>query len=139
MKQFDLPRAFALVIGIVFLLVGILGFILNPTEGALLGIFAVNVEHNLIHVLVGVLGIAAALTGWPRLYAQGLGIVYLLVGILGFIPGLAPDGMLLGLVHINLADNLLHLIVGAAAALVGFLPLGRQTVAGAGEGWSKAR
>lgn len=54
----------------------------------------------------------------------------MLVGILGFIPGLAPDGMLLGLVHINLADNLLHLVVGAAAAIVGFLPLGRQAMSG---------
>ncbi|WP_052888053.1 MULTISPECIES: DUF4383 domain-containing protein [Thermogemmatispora] len=130
MRQFDLARGFALVIGIVFLLVGILGFILNPTEGALLGIFAVNIEHNVIHLLVGILGIAAAFTGWSRLYAQALGIVYLLVGILGFIPGLAPDGMLLGLVHINLADNLLHLVVGAAAAIVGFLPLGRQAMSG---------
>ncbi|GER82062.1 MAG: DUF4383 domain-containing protein [Thermogemmatispora sp.] len=137
MKQFDLARGFALVIGIVFLLVGILGFILNPTEGALLGIFAVNIEHNLIHLLVGILGIAAAFTGWPRLYAQILGIVYLLVGILGFIPGLAPDGMLLGLVHINLADNLLHLIVGAAAAIVGFLPVGRQALSG--ESYGRAR
>jgi hypothetical protein len=137
MRQFDLARGFALVIGIVFLLVGILGFILNPTEGALLGIFAVNIEHNLIHLLVGILGIAAAFTGWSRLYAQILGIVYLLVGILGFIPGLAPDGMLLGLVHINLADNLLHLIVGAAAAIVGFLPVGRQALSG--EGYGRAR
>jgi hypothetical protein len=139
MRQFDLPRTFALVIGIVFLLVGILGFILNPTEGSLLGIFAVNIEHNLIHVLVGVLGIAAALTGWPRLYAQALGVVYLLVGILGFVPGLAPDGMLLGLVHINLADNLLHLVVGAAAAIVGFMPLARQSATDSAQGWSKAR
>ncbi|MBX6754104.1 DUF4383 domain-containing protein [Thermorudis peleae] len=121
----DLARLFALVIGIVFLLVGVLGFLLNPSGGELLGIFAVNVVHNLIHVVVGVLGIAAAYTGRSRLFAQGLGIVYLLVGILGLIPGLAPDGMLLGLVHINMADNLLHLVVGALSALVGFTTIGQ--------------
>ncbi|QBD75460.1 DUF4383 domain-containing protein [Ktedonosporobacter rubrisoli] len=126
MAQYSIGRLFALVIGIIFLAVGLLGFILNPTAGALLGIFAVNIEHNLIHVLVGILGIAAAFTGKSRLYAQALGIVYLLVGILGFIPGLAPDGMLLGLVHINLADNLLHLIVGGLAAIIGFSTLSKQ-------------
>jgi hypothetical protein len=121
----DLARLFALVIGVVFLLVGVLGFLLNPSGGELLGIFAVNVVHNLIHVVVGVLGIAAAYTGRSRLFAQGLGVVYLLVGVLGLIPGLAPDGMLLGLVHINMADNILHLVVGALSALVGFTMIGQ--------------
>ncbi len=128
MGQYTLGRLFALVIGIVFLLVGILGFVLNPTGGSLLGIFAVNIEHNVIHVLVGVLGILAAFTGWSRLYAQALGVVYLLVGILGFISPLAPGGMLLGLIHINLADNLLHLVVGALAAIIGFSSLSRRSV-----------
>lgn len=121
----DLARLFALAIGVVFLLVGVLGFLLNPSGGELLGIFAVNVVHNLIHVVVGVLGIAAAYTGRSRLFAQGLGVVYLLVGVLGLIPGLAPDGMLLGLVHINMADNILHLVVGALSALVGFTMIGQ--------------
>ena len=125
----DLPQAFALVIGVVFTIVGLLGFLLNPTGGVLLGIFAVNLVHNVIHLVVGLLGIAAAFTGWSRLYAQGLGIVYLLVGILGFIPGLTTDGLLLGLVHINLADNLLHLVVGAIAAFIGFGTLQRRAPA----------
>ena len=113
-------RLFALVIGIVFLLVGILGLILNPTHGALLGLFDVDVVHNLVHLVVGILGVAAAFTGWSRYYNQGLGIVYLLVGILGFIPGLNPGGALLGLMHINIEDNFLHLIVGGVAAYLGF-------------------
>lgn len=120
MATTNIYKTFALAVGIVFLLVGILGFILNPTGGSLLGIFAVDVVHNIVHLLVGVLGIAAAYTGWPRYYARGLGIVYVLVGILGFIPGLDPMGMLMGIMHINIADNLLHLIVGAAALYVGF-------------------
>jgi Domain of unknown function (DUF4383) len=101
--------------------VGILGFILNPTGGELLGIFAVDVLHNLVHVLFGVLGIASAYTGWSRLYCQGVGVIYLLLGVLGFIPGLyLSDEMLLGLVHINLADNFLHLVLGGVAAYFGF-------------------
>ena len=67
-------RAVASVFGIAFLAVGVLGFILNPTGGELLGIFAVNVAHNLVHVAFGVLGIAAAYAGWSRLYLQGVGV-----------------------------------------------------------------
>jgi hypothetical protein len=116
-------RTVALALGIAFLGVGILGFILNPTGGELLGIFAVNVLHNLVHVLFGVLGIASAYTGWSRLYCQGVGVIYLLLGVLGFIPGLyVGEDMLLGLVHINLADNFLHLVLGGVAAIFGFAP-----------------
>lgn len=115
-----LNRIFALVVGIVFLLVGILGVILDPTKGDLLGLFSVNLVHNLVHLLVGILGIAAAFTGWSRYYNRGLGIVYLLVGILGFIPPLNPGGNLLGIMAINLEDNILHLVVGTLAAYLGF-------------------
>ncbi len=56
-----------------------------------------------------------------RTVALALGIAFLGVGILGFIPGLyVSDEMLLGLVHINLADNLLHLVLGGVAAYFGF-------------------
>src|ERR671912_476339 len=119
----SMVRAVASVFGIAFLAVGVLGFILNPTGGELLGIFAVNVAHNLVHVAFGVLGIAAAYAGWSRLYLQGVGVIYLLLCVLGFIPGLyVGEDMLLGLVHINLADNFLHLVLGGAAAFFGFAP-----------------
>jgi hypothetical protein len=119
----SMVRAVASVFGIAFLAVGVLGFILNPTGGELLGIFAVNVAHNLVHLAFGVLGIAAAYAGWSRLYLQGVGVIYLLLCVLGFIPGLyIGDDMLLGLVHINLADNFLHLVLGGAAAIFGFAP-----------------
>lgn len=120
-----MARTFALVVGIIFLAVGVLGFIPGVTtgDGLLLGIFAVDAVHNVIHLLVGALGVAAYYWDRARLYCQGLGIVYLLVGILGFIPALLfGDNMLLGLFHVNLADNLLHLVVGALAAYLGFAP-----------------
>lgn len=126
-----IQKTFALVVGIVFVLVGILGFIpaLVP-GGALLGIFAVDVLHNSVHLLIGVSGIAAAYTGFPRLYNQIIGIVYLLLAVLGFIPALSFNGALLGLVSINLSDNILHLVVGAVAVYVGFF-VGRREVAAA--------
>jgi ABC-type transport system involved in multi-copper enzyme maturation permease subunit len=122
-------RAVALVFGVSFLAVGVLGFILNPTGGELLGIFAVNVLHNLVHLLFGVFGIAAVIVRRSRIYLQGVGLIYLLLAVLGFIPGLfVGDEMLLGLVHINVADNFLHLVLGGAAAFFGFAPQYRRQV-----------
>jgi hypothetical protein len=120
-----MTRTFALVVGIVFLVAGVLGFIPGMTGGReyLLGIFAVDTVHNLINLVIGALGIVAYYWDRARLYCQGLGIVCLLIGILGFIPALLfGNGMLLGLFHVNLADNVLYLVVGAVAAYLGFAP-----------------
>lgn len=115
-----MARTFAMVLGVVMLLVGILGYVLNPTGGLLLGIFAVNAPHNAIHLVTGIAGLAAAFMGWARLFCQAFGVIYLLVGVLGLV---ATDGsgMLLGMVHNNMADNVLHLAIGGAAAFVGFV------------------
>lgn len=130
MNSSNIQKTFALIVGIAFVLVGILGFIpaLVP-GGALLGIFAVNVLHSIVHLLIGILGIAAAYTGFGRLYNQVLGIVYLLLGVLGFVPPLVINGALLGIVSINLADNLLHLVAGAAMVIVGFALAKTQVMA----------
>ena len=132
-----MTRTFTLVVGIVFLVAGVLGFIpgvtvhhvLGSVPGMasgheyLLGIFAVDTVHNLINLVIGVLGIAAYFWDQTRLYCQGLGIVCLVIGILGFIPALVlGNGMLLGLFHVNLADNVVYLIVGLVAAYLGFAP-----------------
>ncbi len=120
-----MTRTFALVVGIVFLVAGVLGFIPGITvdHEYLLGIFAVDTVHNLIHLVIGALGIAAYYWDRTRLYCQGLGLVCLLIGILGFIPAfLFGEGMLLGLFHVNVADNVLYLVVGAVAAYLGFAP-----------------
>ncbi|GCE50329.1 uncharacterized protein DUF4383 [Thermosporothrix hazakensis] len=129
MVSSQIQRTFAGVLGAVFLLIGVLGFIpfLTP-QNHLLGIFSINLSHNIVHLLFGVLGLAAAFTGFSQLYNQGVGIIYLLIGILGFIPALAPDGMLIGLVHINLADNLLHIVIAAASLYVGFVLRASQKV-----------
>jgi hypothetical protein len=114
-----MAKTFAMVLGVVLLLVGILGYVLNPAGGHLLGIFAVNGAHNAIHVASGIAGIAAALMGWARLYCQAFGVIYLLVGVLGLV-ATDTSGMLLGLIHNNMADNVLHLAIGGSAAYVGF-------------------
>ena len=114
-------KTFTFIVGLIFLLVGILGFILEPNRGLLLGIFAVDAVHNWIHVIVGAAGIIATLTLKSRLYSQILAIVYLIIGVAGFIPGaIDSHGMLFGFLHVNTADNILHLVVGAIAAYFGF-------------------
>ena len=130
----NIQRTVALVFGIVFLLVGLLGFVPALTPGgALLGLFMVNGLHSIVHLLFGVLGIAAAFTGYSRVYNKVGGVIYLVLAVIGFIAllgvsALAPNGMLLGLVMINMADNFLHLVLGLVLAYVGFAVNSSRTV-----------
>jgi hypothetical protein len=119
-----MTRTFALVIGLLFLLLGILGFVPSVTVDGeyLFGIFAVDAVHNLVYLLIGALGVAAYYWDRARLYCQVLGVFLLLIGIMGFIPALVFDEKLLGIFAVNLADNVLHLVVGAVAAYLGLAP-----------------
>jgi hypothetical protein len=120
-----MTRTFALVIGLLFLVLGIFGFVPSlTTEGGeyLFGIFAVDAVHNLVYILIGALGVAAYYWDRARLYCQVLGVFMLLIGIMGFIPALVFEEKLLGIFAVNLADNVLHLVVGAVAAYLGFAP-----------------
>lgn len=96
----------AKVLGVVFVLVGILGFFSDP----LLGLFEVDTVHNIVHIVLGLVLLAMA-------NKKGLlivGVLYLIVAILGFVMG---EGELLGLFHVNTADNWLHLVL--AVVLLG--------------------
>ena len=114
-------RILAFVLGIVLTLVGILGFFVSSsmTVGNLMG-FDVDVVHNLIHLLSGIVGLIAVFTGWSRRFNQIFGIVYLLVALAGLVPALYFSGRLLGLMHVNAADNVLHWVIALAAIIVGF-------------------
>lgn len=113
-------RILALVFGVVFLIIGIVGLIFDTNGGYLLG-FQVNLVHNLIHLITGVVALWAAFGGWSRWFNRVFGIIYILVGLAGLVPALYFNGhLLLGLVAINGADNVLHLVAGIVAALVGF-------------------
>src|SRR5712691_6206681 len=77
-------RIVALILGIVLTVIGLAGFLVAPTmaKGSVMG-FDADLIHNLVHLLTGVLGLAAVLMAWPRRYNQIIGIVYLLLGIAG--------------------------------------------------------
>ena len=114
-------QLYALIVGAVLVGAGILGFFYNSSfatgsqvpRDAVLGLLDVNAWHNIVHIATGALGLATfARAASARAYALGLGAVYLLVAILGFIAG---DGeVLLNLIPINTADNLLHLLLAIA-------------------------
>jgi len=52
------------------------------------------------------------------------GVVFLVVGILGFVPGVTKDQMLLGIFHVNTAHNAVHLLSGVIALFCGMSSLG---------------
>jgi hypothetical protein len=120
-------QVYALTFGATLVLAGIVGFFYNAdfstgdTErDALIGLFDVNGWHNVVHLLTGLAGLAAA-RSWSgaRLYGYAFGLTYLVVTAIGFAVG---DGeSLLGLIPVNTADNILHLaiaVLGLLAAIV---------------------
>src|SRR3954466_6893859 len=52
------------------------------------------------------------------------GLVFLVVGILGFVPAVTKDEMLLGIFHVNTAHNAVHLLSGVAALICGMMGAG---------------
>ena len=109
--------------GIVFILVGILGFIPNPIVGST-GIFETDLGHNLVHLAAGVILLFAGMQSeqLARLGLRVFGAVYLLVGLAGFavVDSAVGHGSLLNLVHLNSADNWLHIALGVVLIGIGF-------------------
>src|SRR5690349_3259686 len=97
----DMTRTFTLVFGVIYALVGIVGLIwpggFSQQPYTFLGIFQLNLLHNLVHLIVGVLGIAASRSSYStaRQYCQVFGVVFALLTILGLFepfPTLVPLG-----------------------------------------------
>src|SRR4051794_33282080 len=131
-----LTRRVALLYGIAFLGVGILGFVPGvnvhhghdehltvegPGHGYLLGLFHVNVLHNIVHLLFGVLGLACArsLTA-SRGYFRLVAVAYGLLTILGLIPAMKIQ-YTFGLIPIEGNDVWLHALLAVVAAYFGFI------------------
>lgn len=87
--------------------------------GQLLGLFPVNILHNLVHILFGVWGIAASRgLGGARLYARAVAVIYAILTVAGFIPGL---NILFGLVPLFGNDIWLHALLALIAAYYGWV------------------
>ncbi len=127
----NITQVFALVVGVVYLLVGVVGFAVTgftgvTTDGAdkLIG-FDLNVFHNVVHLAIGAGFIVVSLLRDPTI-AQGVviggGLVYVLAALLGFLNEL----QILSIDTEFAADNFLHLFSGLAAVIFGLLGA-RQT------------
>ena len=130
-------RTFALVFGIVFLIVGAGGFIpgltmmdhsghpadadvtLRSFFGYELGLFPVNVLHNIVHLLFGVWGLLAYKSlAASKSYGKGVAIIYAVLMVAGLVPGL---NTLFGLVPLYGNDVLLHAGLAIVAGYFGFV------------------
>ena len=117
---------YALGFGLVLVGAGLLGFFYESTftsdesvREPVLGILDVNGWHNVVHLATGALGLLAYTAGAyaARTYAFGLGAVYVLVAVWGFIVG---DGdSILSIVPVNTEDNVLHLVIGLTGLAAG--------------------
>ena len=121
-------QSLAALIAVVFLTVGVLGFIPGITthygdlafagDGStakLLGIFQVSVLHNIVHVLYGIAGLGLARTfEGARTFLIGGGVIYLGLWLLGIVGG--GDW-----IPVNTADNWLHFVLGLGMVTLGFV------------------
>ena len=120
----------ALLVGVTFVLVGLLGFVPGITtsfselsfasddSGAkLLGIFQVSVLHNLVHLLFGIVGIAMAKSvAGAKTFLVGGGAIYIVLFLYGLVIDLDSAA---NFVPVNAADNYLHLVLGIAMIALG--------------------
>lgn len=95
------------------------GALLGCGPGHVFGILDVNGWHNVVHIATGALGLAAFAAGAyaARTYAFGLGVVYLVVAIWGFVIGSGDS--ILSIIPINTEDSVLHLALGVTGLLAG--------------------
>ncbi|MEU9351988.1 DUF4383 domain-containing protein [Streptomyces griseoloalbus] len=128
----------ALIVGVVFLLIGVLGFIPGITtnydtmefaahhsDAKLLGIFQVSILHNLVHLAFGIVGLALARTAsQARLYLLVGGAIYLVLWLYGLI---IDHDSAANFVPVNTADNWLHLVLGLGMIALGALLTRRRT------------
>jgi len=126
-------KRIAMLFGAVFIVVGILGFMVPggmqmgdvANAPKLLGLFPVNLLHNVVHIAVGVWGLAAGRAYASAVaYCKLLGFVYLALAALGFV---IPAGF--GLIPIGGNDIWLHCFLGVVLVAVGFMAKEETTAA----------
>jgi hypothetical protein len=118
-----MAKTIATILGVAFILVGIIGFVSPGFLGTHL-----STTHNLVHIISGAValyfGLSASLSA-ARTFDIVFGIVYALLGVCGFALGSGPDRMFealssLGL-HLGTMDHIVHILLGVVFLIGGFL------------------
>ena len=127
-----MAKTVATILGIAFLLVGVVGFVAPGVGG-----FHLSTAHNLIHLVSGAIslyfGLAGTLSG-ARLFCIVFGAVYGLLGVVGFLlgapgrpsmPGMEADDRLFkvlpGTLELGTSDHMFHIVLGIVFLIAGFL------------------
>ncbi|MBI5803098.1 DUF4383 domain-containing protein [Candidatus Pacearchaeota archaeon] len=105
-------KTFALILGIVLVVVGVWGFFTDM----ILGLFGVNAFQSVLHLIAGFFGIYIGTKGEGPGYNLTLGLIGIALGVLGFVPVI--DDLLLTLLNINTEITLLHLAIGVVSLSV---------------------
>lgn len=105
------------ILGILFVLTGIWGFFQNP----ILGIFAVDPLHNVVHLISGTLAIIFSLTSESaaRTFAKVFGFFYGLVAVVGLF---STNNQIFGIMANNAADTFLHFLFAIVFLALGYAP-----------------
>ena len=129
-----MAKTIATILGIGFILVGLLGIIAPGVLG-----LHTSMAHNLIHLISGAAALYIGLRGTlraARMFNLAFGAVYLLLGVVGFVagssqtvstgmPGMSPDSRLWTLVpgtlEFGTSDHIVHLLLGLILLIGGFL------------------
>lgn len=118
-------QIFGYAFGAVYLLVGLIGFLVTggvglaaPDGALLLGIFELNPLHNVVHLLIGSAFVAGAVggTATARMVNIAIGTAYVAVGVFGVA---VPEASPVNFLALNAADHVLHFGTGALALGVG--------------------
>ncbi len=128
-RKAQLPQLLALGFGALYVVVGIVGFLVTGFSGfaepntnkLLLGLFEINPFHNVGHLLTGLMGLTL---GWTLTTARFFGLVLVAshFGLLGFGLLYANRETPLNFFSFNVLDNVLHLGVIAVGLAIAFLP-----------------
>ena len=114
----DIQKTYGMIIGVVLVLVGILGFVPGIGAPLLLGVFGVNTLHNVVHLLGGAVILWFVSKGSAKTTNMYLGYVGVLLAVLYFIPGV--DGLLGTFFGINLEVTILHIAIGLVSLGVAY-------------------
>ena len=117
-----MAKTIATILGAIFILVGLLGFVMPNLLGAHL-----SAAHNIIHLVTGAvslyLGLAGSLSA-ARIFCLAFGAVYLLLGVVGFAAGDGEQRMLElipGRLAFGTMDHIIHVLFGLVYLVGGLM------------------